>query len=66
MLKKERPLVLLVAGLDSGGGAGVTADCMTVYDNEAFPLPCVTALTCQSLKNITKVTNTDDETLKET
>lgn len=66
MLKKERPLVLLVAGLDSGGGAGVTADCMTVYDNEAFPLPCVTALTCQSLKNITKVTNTDDETFKET
>ena len=26
----ERPLVLVIAGLDSGGGAGVTADIITV------------------------------------
>ena len=27
--KQTRPLVLVIAGLDSGGGAGVTADIMT-------------------------------------
>lgn len=65
MLNNERPKVLVVAGLDSGGGAGITADCITVYDNMAFALPCVTALTCQSLKNITKVQATDEEVFKE-
>lgn len=29
MLNNERPKVLVVAGLDSGGGAGITADCIT-------------------------------------
>ena len=65
MLNNERPKVLVVAGLDSGGGAGITADCITVYDNMAFALPCVSALTCQSLKNITKVKATDEEIFKE-
>lgn len=66
MENKDRPLVLVVAGLDSGGGAGITADCLTIFDNAAFALPCTSALTCQSLKNITKVTPTDEETFKET
>ena len=48
MLKHNRPLVLVVAGLDSSGGAGISADCITVHDNAAFALPCVTALTSQS------------------
>lgn len=58
----SRPKVLLVAGLDSGGGAGITADCISVHDNMAFALPCVTALTAQSLKRITAVTSTDRQT----
>lgn len=65
MENKDRPLVLVVAGLDSGGGAGITADCLTIFDNAAFALPCTSALTCQSLKAITKVTPTDEETFKE-
>ena len=44
----ERPLVLVIAGLDSGGGAGVTADIITVHEHGAWGLPIVTALTCQS------------------
>ena len=53
--KQERPLVLVIAGLDSGGGAGVTADIISVHDQGAWGLPVVTALTCQSLKRVTLV-----------
>ena len=35
----RRPLVLLAATVDSGGGAGITADSITVFDTGAFPLP---------------------------
>ncbi|MBO5566003.1 MAG: thiamine phosphate synthase [Succinivibrio sp.] len=66
MIEHIRPQVLLVAGLDSGGGAGITADTISVHDNFAFALPAVTALTAQSLKSITKVTPTDEDTFRET
>lgn len=64
-MQNNRPLVLVVAGLDSGGGAGITADCLTVHDNLAYALPCVSALTCQSLKEITRVVATDEQTFEE-
>lgn len=51
----QRPLVLVVAGLDSGGGAGVTADVLSVHDQGAWALPSVTALTCQSLERVTEI-----------
>lgn len=60
-----RPRVLVVAGLDSGGGAGVTADIMTVHDHGAWGLPAVTALTCQSLERVTRVEATDVSIFKE-
>ncbi len=66
MIEHTRPQVLLVAGLDSGGGAGITADTLSVHDNMGFALPAVTALTAQSLKSITKVTPTDEQTFYET
>ena len=52
MQNNTRPLVLLIAGVDSGGGAGITADVLTVHDLKAWPLPCVSALTAQSLKAV--------------
>ena len=62
------PLTLVIAGLDSGGGAGITADMLTIHDMGAYGLPCVSALTSQSLKNVYSVKATDkslfDETLK--
>lgn len=57
----NRPKVLVVAGLDSGGGAGISADCITIYDNGAFALPTVSALTCQSLKAVYAVENSSNE-----
>lgn len=61
----QRPLVLVIAGVDSGGGAGVTADVMSVHDQGAWALPVVSALTCQSLDRITIVEPTRLEVFKE-
>ena len=66
MLKHNRPLVLVVAGLDSSGGAGISADCITVHDNAAFALPCVTALTSQSLSKISMVVRPDEALFEDT
>lgn len=62
---KTRPLVLVIAGLDSGGGAGVTADILSVHDHGAWGMPVVTALTCQSLNKITLVEPTKLEVFEE-
>lgn len=63
--EQERPLVLVIAGVDSGGGAGVTADVISVHDQGAWALPVVTALTCQSLNRVTLVAPTSVEVFKE-
>lgn len=65
MLSNNRPKVLVVAGLDSGGGAGITADTLTVHDNGGYALACTTALTAQSLKKVASVVPTDDAIFKE-
>ncbi len=61
-----KPYVLLIAGVDSGGGAGITADCLTVFDTGAWPLPCVSALTAQSLKQVAMVKAVDEDIFKKT
>lgn len=65
-MSSDRPLVLVVAGLDSGGGAGGSADCITVYDNGAFALPAITALTVQSLKEVAGLENASDKVFRDT
>lgn len=64
-IQSSRPLVLVVAGLDSGGGAGITADVMTVHDQGAWALPSVTALTCQSLERVTEIKATSADMFAE-
>ena len=66
MTQNLRPLVLVIAGLDSGGGAGVTADILTIHDCGAWGLPCVTALTAQSLKHVTEIQETTLKQFSET
>lgn len=62
----ERRLTLIIAGIDSGGGAGLTADCLSVQDNQGYPLVCPTALTVQSLKRVGTVQAVDPKIFKET
>lgn len=66
MHNKHRPLVLIIAGLDSGGGAGITADTLTIHDNGCWGLPCVTAITAQSLKTVSGIEEPSSELFKST
>ena len=47
--------VLIVAGSDSGGGAGIQADIKTVTMLGGFPTTAITALTAQNTRGVTAV-----------
>src|SRR4029077_6314713 len=44
--------VLIVAGSDSGGGAGIQADIKTVSMLDAYAAPAITALTAQNTEGV--------------
>lgn len=52
MLRTVRGCVLIVAGSDSGGGAGIQADIKTVTMLDAFAATAITALTAQNTEGV--------------
>ncbi|MCR5085287.1 MAG: thiamine phosphate synthase [Succinivibrionaceae bacterium] len=58
---QERARVLAFAGVDSGGGAGISADMLTISDHGAWGLLCPTALTAQSLSAVAGVSPVGDD-----
>jgi hydroxymethylpyrimidine/phosphomethylpyrimidine kinase len=55
------PRVLVIAGSDSGGGAGLQADVKTVTALGAFAMTAVTALTAQNTRGVAGVVETPAE-----
>ena len=49
--------VLIIAGSDSGGGAGIQADIKTVTALGGFAMTAITALTAQNTQGVSEIYN---------
>jgi len=54
-VKTKTPIVLTVAGSDSGGGAGIQADIKTISATGSYACTVITALTAQNTLGVTGV-----------
>ena len=59
----KRPLVWAIGGSDSGGGAGIQADLLTLQDLGCHACTVITAITAQNSQQVCQVTPVDALTL---
>ncbi len=55
----QRGRVLIIAGSDSGGGAGIQADIKTVTALGGFAMTAITALTAQNTRGVTAISSVE-------
>jgi hydroxymethylpyrimidine kinase/phosphomethylpyrimidine kinase len=55
--------ILVIAGSDSSGGAGLQADIKTVFALGAYPMTAVTALTVQNTMGVDRIEQVDAQTV---
>lgn len=60
----QRPAVLVLAGLDPSGGAGIQADIQTLTALGCHPLPIITCLTVQDTHNVHACIAVDPELIR--
>ena len=56
--------VLIIAGSDSSGGAGIQADIKTVTALGSYALTAITAVTCQNTKGVKAITSISSKNLE--
>ena len=54
---KPRSKILIIAGSDSSGGAGIQADIKTVTALGSYAMTAVTAVTAQNTMGVKKITS---------
>ena len=54
-MTQQTPIVLTIAGSDSGGGAGVQADIKAISAARAYSASVITAVTAQNTRGVTAV-----------
>lgn len=64
MSSHARPVVLVIAGSDSSGGAGIVRDVQTLMDASTDALCVITAVTAQSNRRVTAVHAVPPETVR--
>jgi hydroxymethylpyrimidine/phosphomethylpyrimidine kinase len=64
--KGQFPVVLSIAGHDPSSGAGITADIKTIAAHGCYGVTCVTALTVQSSRGVSRVDPTEGRVISET
>lgn len=64
MLMMQKPAVLVVAGLDPSGGAGIQADIQAITALGAHPLPIISCLTVQDTRDVRASVAVDAELIR--
>ena len=59
--QSETPVVLTIAGSDSGGGAGIQADIKTISATGSYACSAITAITAQNTRGVSAVFPTPSE-----
>ena len=61
---KPKSKILIIAGSDSSGGAGIQADIKTVTSLGSYALTAITALTVQNTKGVKSVIPVNQNEIK--
>ncbi len=64
-MNKELPVVLTIAGSDSGGGAGIQADLKTFSSLKTFGTTAITSITAQNLSGVRSIQAIDPPIVKD-
>jgi hydroxymethylpyrimidine/phosphomethylpyrimidine kinase len=65
MSKHYTPTVLIIAGSDPYGGAGIQIDCKTIHALDAYAFSVTTALTAQNSQGVKSVQSTSSKMFRE-
>ncbi len=64
-IESKRPIVWIIAGSDSGGGAGIQADLQTINDLSSHACTVITGITAQSSVAVDLVESVSNEMLEQ-